>query len=110
MHQVLLVLTNLADAEQAQAIAAHLVEQRLAACVNILPAVQSIYHWQGVITHTSEITLLIKTTQTRYSEVEAAITKLHPYDLPEIIAIPISDGLPSYLQWIAAETSREMNA
>jgi periplasmic divalent cation tolerance protein len=110
MEQAILVLTNVPDAELARSLAAALVEQRLAACVNILPAVQSIYRWQGVIEQASEITLLIKSTQARYRELQEAIVRLHPYDVPEVIAIPLSAGLPSYLGWIAAETSKEWNA
>jgi periplasmic divalent cation tolerance protein len=107
MEQAILVLTNVPDAELARSLATALVEQRLAACVNILPAVQSIYRWQGAVEQTSEITLLIKSTQARYSELQEAIVRLHPYDVPEVIAIPLSAGLPSYLGWIAEETLKE---
>jgi periplasmic divalent cation tolerance protein len=109
MEQALLVLTNVPDAAIATRIARQLIEQRLAACVNVLPQVQSIYRWQGMIEEAGELTLLIKTTQARYAELEAAIKALHPYDLPEVIAMPIVQGLPRYLDWIEQETKKDMN-
>lgn len=109
MEQALLVLSNVPDAELAKSLARTLVEQRLAACVNIMPAVQSVYQWQGAIEHAQELTLMIKTTQARYAELEAAIVAVHPYDVPEIIALPIEAGLPAYLHWISAETRKELN-
>ncbi|MEN3292750.1 MAG: periplasmic divalent cation tolerance protein [Burkholderiales bacterium] len=109
MEQALLVLTNVPDAPVATKIARQLVEQRLAACVNVLPQVQSIYRWQGMIEEAGELTLLIKTTQARYTELEAAIKALHPYDVPEIIAMPIIQGLPHYLDWIVQETKKDLN-
>lgn len=101
----LLILTNCPDEETANAIALAVVEQKLAACVNILPRVESIYRWQGAVEAASEIPLLIKSTAERYPALEAAIRERHPYDLPEIIAVPISAGLPAYLNWLAAETA-----
>ena len=101
----LLVITNCPDEASANAIALALVEERLAACVNLLPRVQSIYRWQGAVESASEIPLLIKSTATHYPALEQRIVALHPYDLPEIVALPITDGLPAYLNWLAAETS-----
>lgn len=109
MEQALLVLTNVPDATIATTIARRLVELRVAACVNILPQVQSIYRWQGMIEEAGELSLLIKTTQARYAELEAAIKALHPYDVPEIIAMPIVQGMPTYLNWISAETKKDMH-
>jgi len=109
MEQALLVLTNLADMASAQALARALVERRLAACVNVLPAVQSIYRWNGAVEEAAEVTLLIKTTAARYAELEQAIRALHPYELPEVIAVPVSAGLPAYLGWIAQETRKEID-
>jgi periplasmic divalent cation tolerance protein len=109
MEQALLVITNLADAGSAQILARTLVEQRLAACVNLLPAVQSIYRWNGAVEEAAEVTLLIKTTTARYAELEQAIQALHPYELPEVIAVPVSAGLPAYLGWIAQETRKEID-
>jgi periplasmic divalent cation tolerance protein len=105
MDQIL-VLTTVPDATVATTMAQQLVEQGLVACVNILAPCTSMYHWQGKIESTQEVPLLIKTTQSRYIEVEAAICKLHPYELPEIIQVPITAGLPAYLQWITTETTR----
>ena len=107
MEDALLVITNLADAASAQKLARALVEQRLAACVNMLPAVQSVYRWNGAVEEAAEVTLLIKTTTARYAALEEAIRSLHPYDLPEVIALPVSAGLPAYLAWIVKETRKE---
>lgn len=101
----LLVLTNLPDAASAQALAALLVEGRLAACVNILAPARSVYRWAGRITEAQEVPLLIKTTDACYAALEAAIRSHHPYELPEIIAVPIEFGLPEYLAWVDAETT-----
>ena len=109
MEQALLVLTNLADTTSAQLLARALVEQRLAACVNMLPAVQSVYRWNDVVEEAAEVTLLIKTTTARYDELEQAIRALHPYELPEVIAVPVSAGSPAYLGWIAQETRKEID-
>lgn len=109
MDQALLVFTNVPSEPIAQAIARQLVEQRLVACVNVLPGVRSIYQWQGAVEEASEITLLIKTTAARYAEVEQAICSAHPYEVPEIIATPVIAGLPAYLAWVATETKKEMN-
>ena len=102
--QALLVIANCPDEACANRIALAVVEAGLAACVNLLPRVQSVYRWQGNIESASEVPLLIKTTAGRYGELEAAVRKLHPYDVPEIIALPIAQGLPAYLDWLAAET------
>jgi len=98
------VLTNLPDRGQALALARGLVEQRLAACVNVLGEITSVYRWQGKIATESEVTVLIKTRGALYDQVEAAIRAAHPYELPEVIALPVARGLPQYLQWVAAET------
>jgi periplasmic divalent cation tolerance protein len=109
MEQPLLVLTNLPDTDTAKAIARQIVERRLAACVNMLPQVKSVYQWNGAVEEANEITLLIKTTQGRYADLEAAIKAAHPYDVPEIIATPIVQGLPQYLDWIENETKKDVN-
>jgi periplasmic divalent cation tolerance protein len=110
MSDTLLVLTNAPDADTAERIARHLVSRRLAACVNALAPCRSVYRWQGVIEETEEIPLLIKTTAARYPEVEAAIRALHPYELPEVVAVRVERGLPAYLAWIAQETLPNGNA
>ncbi len=102
----ILVMTNLPDQAVALQLAETLVANGLAACVNTLAPCTSIYHWQGKTESTQEIPMLIKTTHARYAEVEATICRLHPYELPEIIQVPIGGGLPAYLQWISDETSR----
>ena len=99
-----LVITNCPDEETANRIALAVVEAQLAACVNILPRVQSIYRWQGAVESAVEVPLLIKPTAAAYPALEAAIRERHPYDVPEIIALPITAGLPAYLNWLAAET------
>lgn len=102
--ETLLVITNCPDEESANAIALAVVEAELAACVNILPRIQSVYRWQGKIESASEIPLFFKLTVETYPALETRIRELHPYDVPEIIAVPISHGLPAYLNWVAAET------
>jgi len=102
--ETLIVITNCPDEETANAIALAVVEEQLAACVNILPRVQSIYRWQGSVESAAEIPLLIKATTRNYPALEARIKTLHPYEVPEIIALPIARGLPAYLNWVAAET------
>ena len=110
MEQTLIVLTHLPDMASAEALAAALVEARLAACANLSMPVQSVYRWQGKIERANEVALTIKTTQRHYTALEAAIRAAHPYEVPEIIALPVVAGLPAYLQWIAAETSPDHHA
>lgn len=86
--------------DTAQSLVASLLEQRLAACVNIIPGVQSHYEWKGELCCDGEVLLYIKTRRERFAAVEAAIRRLHPYELPEIIAVPITMGLAPYLSWI----------
>jgi periplasmic divalent cation tolerance protein len=104
--EAVLVLTNLPDRNSATGIAERLVAERLAACANLLAPCTSIYHWAGKVESATEVPLLIKTTPDRYAAVEQRILELHPYELPEIIQVPLSGGLPAYLQWIAQETAR----
>lgn len=108
LNQPLLVLTNVPEQELAQSLARALVDGGLAACVNILAPVASVYRWQGQVEHAVEIPLLIKTTQARYGEVEQAICRAHPYDVPEIVALPVAAGLPAYLAWIREETGQPL--
>lgn len=100
----LLVLTNLPDRGAAERLADLVVEKNLAACVNILAPCRSVYRWKGAVQHDEEHPMLIKTTQERYGALEKALREGHPYELPEIIAVPIERGLPAYLDWVAAET------
>ena len=101
----LLVLTNLPDRAAAERLAQMLIEKRVAACVNILAPCRSVYRWKDAVQHDEEHPMLIKTTGEGYAALEAAIRAGHPYELPEIIAVPVERGLPAYLDWVAAETS-----
>ena len=101
----ILVLTNVPDRAVATALAQALLADRLAACVNIGGPIESIYHWRGRIETGQEIPVAIKTRPALYSNVEGAIRKIHPYDTPEIVAIPVVDGDARYLAWLAAETA-----
>jgi periplasmic divalent cation tolerance protein len=101
----LLVLTNLPDRAAAERLADVLIERRLAACVNILAPCRSVYRWKGALQHDEEHPMLIKTTVERYPLLEQTIRAEHPYELPEVIAVPLERGLAEYLQWVAAETS-----
>lgn len=103
--ETLLVLTNLPDRAAAERLAELLVEKKLAACVNILAPCRSVYRWKGAVQHDEEHPVLVKTTAARYAELEAGIRAAHPYELPEIIAVPIGRGLPAYLQWVDSETT-----
>jgi periplasmic divalent cation tolerance protein len=100
----LLVLTNLPDRAAAERLAEELVQKNLAACVNILAPCRSVYRWKGAVQHDEEHPMLIKTTHERYAALEHTLRAGHPYELPEIIAVPIERGLPAYLEWLAAET------
>ena len=104
----LIVITNTPDRGVALKIARALIERKLAACVNVLAECTSVYRWQGKLETATEVPLLIKTRAAIYDDVEAAIKSLHPYELPEIVAVPIERGLPAYLEWINAETVTEI--
>lgn len=105
--EVLLVLTNLPDHDSAQRMAQSLISSRSAACVNILPECTSVYRWEGKVEIAREIPLLIKSTRPAYARLQEEIHAQHPYELPEIIAIPLATGLPEYLQWVAHETQSD---
>lgn len=102
---ILLVLTTLPDLAHAQALAEILLQQRLAACINILSPCVSVYRWQGKVEQAQEVPVSIKTTAEGYAALEAAIRRYHPYELPEIIAVSVVHGLPAYLAWVATETT-----
>ena len=95
-----IVLSTAGSQDEARKIAQHLVQHQLAACVNIIPHIESIYRWQGKMESSAEWLLLIKTTHQKFASVRDAIRQLHSYDLPECIAIAIEDGSPEYLDWI----------
>ena len=100
----LLVLTNLPDRAAAERLADLVIGQRLAACVNILAPCRSVYRWKDAVQHDEEHPMLIKTTAERYPALEQALRGGHPYELPEIIAMPIERGLAAYLDWVESET------
>lgn len=102
-----LIITNLPNRDVALKLANRLVESGLAACVNIMAPCTSVYIWQDSLETVEEIPLLIKALKQNYSAIEKEIQSIHPYELPEIIAVPLTDGLPQYLNWIAAVSSRE---
>ena len=101
MTDKIVVLSTCASSEEAERIARTLVEKKLAACVNVLPAVRSIYRWKGAIEDDQETLLLIKSSRALFGDLRAEIQKLHSYEIPEAIAIPIVDGLERYLEWMA---------
>jgi periplasmic divalent cation tolerance protein len=104
----LIVITNAPDRDVALRIAHALVERKLAACVNVLAECTSVYRWKGKLETATEVPLLIKTRAAIYAQVEAAIRSLHPYELPEIVAVPIGHGSPDYLEWVNAQTVTEI--
>jgi periplasmic divalent cation tolerance protein len=97
---VILVVTNLPDSESAFNLARHLVQLRLAACVNVLAPATSFYEWEGRLETATEHPVLVKTVRARYAELERAILERHPYDLPEIVAVEVTEGLSPYLEWV----------
>lgn len=105
MDDILLVTTNLPDAQSAQQLARLLIEERAAACVNQLAPCTSTYRWQNNIETVTEVPLLIKTTRTAYPRLEKIILEVHPYELPEIIAVLVTAGLPAYLDWVNMESN-----
>jgi periplasmic divalent cation tolerance protein len=102
---VLLVFSSLPDEAAAQKLARHLVDAKLAACVNVLSPCISTYRWRGAVEEAREVPVIIKTTAAGYPALEAAIRDNHPYELPEIVAVPLVRGLPAYLEWVTAETA-----
>lgn len=102
-HDIVIVMTNLPDRASASRLATLLVEQRHAACVNILAECTSVYRWQGKIETATEVPLLVKTSVAAYSRVEDIIRANHPYELPEIVGIPVGHGLSFYLEWVSAQ-------
>jgi len=101
MNTVLVCLCTCPDRATAQRIAEGLVDEGLAACVNLLPGVHSVYRWQGAIAHGDEVLLLVKTTRDRMDALQARLLEWHPYELPELLAVEASGGLPAYLDWVA---------
>lgn len=107
--EIIVIITNFPDKASALKAAQKLIEDQAAACVNILAEATSVYRWQGKIETANEIPLFIKTLAEHYGRVEKIIKTLHPYELPEIIAVPVKTGLPAYLQWVADEGTGPLN-
>jgi periplasmic divalent cation tolerance protein len=101
----IVVLTTCESGEQAEGLARRLVEQRLAACVNILPGVRSIYRWRDKIEDAAEFVLIIKSRREAFAKLREAIAHLHTYEIPEVIALPVVDGSDAYLQWLDREVA-----
>jgi periplasmic divalent cation tolerance protein len=104
-ERMLLALSTFPDAEIARSISNQLVGERFAACANILPAIESIYRWKGKIESGNEALVLFKVSEDRQSDFQEKLRSLHPYDVPEIIFIPVVAGLPEYLQWVIGSGS-----
>lgn len=106
MNDALMILCTCPDDAVAGELARMLIEERLAACVQRLPLTASIYRWQDEIVEEAEVLLLIKTARDRYDALAERLREQHPYELPEIIAVPVTAGLPDYLDWLIRETRR----
>jgi periplasmic divalent cation tolerance protein len=101
-EETLIVLTTWPDADTARAAARAVVDECLAACGNIVPGVESIYRWEGAVQTSAEVLVIFKTTIGRYPQFETRIKALHSYEVPEIVALRVADGLPAYLRWVEA--------
>ena len=106
MSEFVIVLTTFPADGDAEALARTLVTERLAACVNVLPPIHSIYRWKAAVEHASERQLVIKTTAARVAALQDRLTALHPYEVPEFLVLPISEGSHGYLSWLTESTSR----
>ena len=104
MTDALLVFTTLPSADKAAELAKLVVEERLAACANLLPAIRSIYRWQGKLQDENEVLVLLKTRAEHLERLKLRILELHPYEVPEVLAIPVEAGYQPYLDWLAGET------
>ncbi len=104
MTDKILIFSNCSSEEEAARIARHLVETRVAACVNIVPGVRSVYRWQGAVEEAQEWTLLIKSRKELFHRVREELRSIHSYEVPELIAVPIAAGLEQYLNWIDSST------
>ena len=107
MTEAILVLTTVPSAEAGERIARALVDARLAACVNVLPPMVSVYRWKGEVQQETEHQLVIKTERARLAALEEHIAQLHPYDLPELLVLDVEDGDPAYLSWVLTEADPE---
>lgn len=103
MTDKIVVLSTASSTEEAEKIARGLVNQRLAACVSVVPGIRSFYHWQGKIEDSAELLLVIKSSRAHFEALRLSLEKLHSYEVPEVIAMPVVDGAPNYLQWMDGE-------
>jgi periplasmic divalent cation tolerance protein len=103
MTDKIVVLSACGSAEEAKTLARHLVETRVAACVNVIPEVYSVFHWEGKVDEASEWMLVIKSTRGRLEALKAELRKMHTYSVPEVVAVPIVDGSAEYLEWVDRE-------
>jgi len=103
--QILVIMVTAANQKEALKIGKGVVRAKLAACVNIIPAVQSIYRWKGKVVKSQEVLLILKSTKARYDALEKAIKATHTYDTPEIIALPVKEGMAQYMGWVRSETN-----
>ena len=104
MTEIVIVLTTVADNERAEALARQIVEERLAACVNLHPVMRSFYWWNGRVERDAERQLVLKTTRDRLPALEARLRELHSYELPEFLVVPVDQGSPAYLDWVIGQT------
>ena len=105
MTDVVIVLTTVPVGDQGEALARRLVDDRLAACVNLLAPMTSFYRWNGAVERDIERQLVVKTTADRLPEVRARLAAMHSYELPEFLVLPVADGSPGYLEWVRSETA-----
>ena len=103
-EEVLVILTTWPDVDKARSAARTLVEEKLAACANLVPGVESIFRWEGKVEASTEVLVIFKTTIARYQMFETRLLGLHPYDVPEVVSLRVTDGLPRYLRWVESST------
>lgn len=104
-EEIVVVMCTFPEVERAREVSRVLVERRLAACVNVVAGVESVYRWQGVVETAAEVLAVIKTTRAGYAALEAALLELHPYEVPEVLALPVAAGAGRYLAWVAGEVA-----
>ncbi len=102
-EQVLVILVTVANRKEAVRIGHEMVRRKLAACANVIPGIQSIYRWKGKVAKAQEVLLILKSTKPRYRALEKAIKTMHVYEVPEIIALPVTEGLEAYVGWVRSE-------
>jgi periplasmic divalent cation tolerance protein len=102
---ILVIMVTVGNQKEARRIGKRMVDAKLAACANIIPAIESIYRWKGKVEKSQEVLLIFKSTRVRYAALEKAIKAIHTYDTPEIIALPVKKGLAQYIGWVCGETN-----